>query len=111
MNIIYNKNRIINKWHIFGISIFIFSFVLSIALLTISTYSAKKINIKYFEKKNHIKNIYLTFDDGPTNNTYKILDILDKYDAKATFFFVASKLSTYRKKIKVMVLALTASHI
>lgn len=32
---------------------------------------------------------YLTFDDGPsTNNTPKILDILKKYDVKATFFVI-----------------------
>lgn len=32
------------------------------------------------------KVIYLTFDDGPSKNTKRILDILDKYHAKATFF-------------------------
>lgn len=32
------------------------------------------------------KVVYLTFDDGPSNNTEKILDILDQYGAKATFF-------------------------
>lgn len=32
---------------------------------------------------------YLTFDDGPsTNNTPKILDILKKYNVKATFFVI-----------------------
>lgn len=31
---------------------------------------------------------YLTFDDGPTENTLKILKILDKYDVKATFFVI-----------------------
>lgn len=35
---------------------------------------------------NEEKIIYLTFDDGPSENTKKIIDILDKYDAKATFF-------------------------
>lgn len=29
---------------------------------------------------------YLTFDDGPSNNTEKILKILDDYNIKATFF-------------------------
>lgn len=32
------------------------------------------------------KIVYLTFDDGPSENTEKILEILDKYHAKATFF-------------------------
>lgn len=29
---------------------------------------------------------YLTFDDGPSANTLKILDVLRQYDVKATFF-------------------------
>lgn len=32
--------------------------------------------------------MYLTFDDGPSKNTEKILDILKKYDVKATFFVI-----------------------
>lgn len=32
--------------------------------------------------------IYLTFDDGPSNVTPEILDILEKNDVKATFFIV-----------------------
>ena len=32
------------------------------------------------------RQIYLTFDDGPSRNTAKILDILAEYDIKATFF-------------------------
>ncbi len=34
------------------------------------------------------KQIYLTFDDGPSQNTDEILDILKEYDVKATFFVV-----------------------
>lgn len=32
------------------------------------------------------KIVYLTFDDGPGPHTQKLLDVLDKYDVKATFF-------------------------
>ena len=32
------------------------------------------------------KYAYLTFDDGPSSNTMQILDILDNYGVKATFF-------------------------
>ena len=35
--------------------------------------------------------VYLTFDDGPSTNTEKILDILDEYDVKATFFVVGKE--------------------
>ncbi len=31
---------------------------------------------------------YLTFDDGPSDNTLRILDILAQYNAKATFFVI-----------------------
>ena len=34
------------------------------------------------------KEIYLTFDDGPSRSTSKILDILKEYGVKATFFVV-----------------------
>ncbi len=34
------------------------------------------------------KIVYLTFDDGPSTNTDKILDILKKHNIKATFFVV-----------------------
>ena len=32
--------------------------------------------------------VYLTFDDGPTGYTDKLLDVLDKYGVKVTFFVV-----------------------
>ena len=32
--------------------------------------------------------VYLTFDDGPSQNTYTVLSLLRKYDVKATFFVV-----------------------
>lgn len=35
--------------------------------------------------------VYLTFDDGPSANTEEILDILDRYDVKATFFVVGKE--------------------
>lgn len=34
------------------------------------------------------KQVYLTFDDGPSSNTDIILDVLKEYDVKATFFVV-----------------------
>ena len=34
------------------------------------------------------KVVYLTFDDGPSNLTIPVLDVLDRYGVKATFFVV-----------------------
>lgn len=42
---------------------------------------------------------YLTFDDGPSDNTLKILDILKKYNVKATFFVINSPRIQYIKQI------------
>ena len=36
------------------------------------------------------KAVYLTFDDGPYYNTYKVLDILDENNVKATFFTISA---------------------
>lgn len=53
--------------------------------------------------KENIKNIYhtdkkvayLTFDDGPSNNTHQILDILKKNNIKATFFVLGSQVEIF----------------
>lgn len=37
------------------------------------------------------KTIYLTFDDGPGEHTGRLLDILDKYQIKATFFVTGTR--------------------
>ncbi len=50
---------------------------------------------------------YLTFDDGPSNNTEKILDILDKYNIKATFFVVGP---SYKLKNDLLVKIVQAGH-
>ncbi len=42
---------------------------------------------------------YLTFDDGPSDNTLKILNILDTYNAKATFFVVGTAKTQYLPQI------------
>ncbi len=42
---------------------------------------------------------YLTFDDGPSDNTLKNLETLKKYNAKATFFVIGSAKLDYLKNI------------
>lgn len=36
------------------------------------------------------KVIYLTFDDGPSKHTTRLLEVLDKYNVKATFFVIGN---------------------
>ncbi len=39
--------------------------------------------------------VYLTFDDGPSQHTPWILDLLDRWNAKATFFCVGRQVERY----------------
>lgn len=53
---------------------------------------------------NHKKAVYLTFDDGPSENTPQILDILAEYEVYATFFVVGKadehSLEMYRRIVE-----------
>ena len=46
--------------------------------------------------------IFLTFDDGPSRMTPKVLDLLKQYNAKATFFLIGSELTKYKDLVKRM---------
>lgn len=57
------------------------------------------------EKVNSIINtnskvVALTFDDGPSSYTDKIIDILKENDAVATFFILGNKVETYQDTLK-----------
>lgn len=59
--------------------------------VTDDVYTTKTTRTVYVYEKNPDipigdKVIYLTFDDGPSNYTNELLDILKKYNVKATFF-------------------------
>lgn len=45
------------------------------------------------------KVIYLTFDDGPSDNTIKILEILKENNIKATFFVVGEQITPEREEL------------
>ena len=46
------------------------------------------------------KVVYLTFDDGPSALTEEILDVLLKYEVKASFFVVAERKDNYLSLLK-----------
>ena len=58
----------------------------------------------YFSVKDSEKRIALSFDDGPLiGKTDRILDVLDKYGVKATFFMVGSQAGYCRETaVRVM---------
>lgn len=49
------------------------------------------------------KAIYLTFDDGPSPEAGELLDILDQYNAKATFFMLGPHIESHPKVVERMV--------
>lgn len=51
------------------------------------------------------KVVFLTFDDGPSRNTIKILDTLKKYDVPATFFLIGENLTENGTEIAKRALA------
>ena len=50
------------------------------------------------------KKVYLTFDDGPSDHTAQILDILKKHKVKATFFVVGKETEHAKKMYQRIVL-------
>lgn len=46
--------------------------------------------------------VYLTFDDGPSDNTYSILSYLEQYNIKATFFVVPERTESCYAKLKAI---------
>lgn len=55
------------------------------------------------EEESDVRKVYLTFDDGPSTNTGRILDILADYDVKATFFVVGKEEEEYQALYKRIV--------
>ena len=58
----------------------------------------------YHSVKTQSKKIALTFDDGPhPNQTKRILDILDRYQVRATFFMVGVNIENYPDAAKEVI--------
>lgn len=75
-------------------------YVLSfLILLFFTTLSAKTVDVDKF--KTNEKVVALTFDDGPhPRYSPKILAVLEKYDVKASFFFIGKSVSKYPGIVK-----------
>lgn len=48
------------------------------------------------------RKVYLTFDDGPTSTTDEILDILDEYRVKATFFVTGNEAISHPERYQAI---------
>lgn len=54
---------------------------------------------------------YLTFDDGPSENTLKVLDVLDEYDIKAVFFVIGSEIVLSEKNQEILKEVVNRGHL
>ncbi|GGG47605.1 polysaccharide deacetylase family protein [Epilithonimonas arachidiradicis] len=90
-------------WNIFvyvfngSIWMYVFCFILFSATVVWGSFD---IQLKYFinsitQKRTKIKEVALTFDDGPTEFTPKFLDILKKNNVKATFFCIGKQIEKF----------------
>ena len=71
----------------------------------VGVYAKEPDDIVIYNNKNNSMKIALTFDDGPhPSQTRKILDILDKYGIKATFFAVGVNVDNYGESLKEVAL-------
>lgn len=72
-----------------------------ILLIVLAHYGAKLSVAPTFAFAQEQKEIYLTFDDGPsTKVTNRILDILKEEDVKATFFIVSDRAETRTETLR-----------
>ncbi|MEG6510755.1 polysaccharide deacetylase family protein [Desulforamulus ruminis] len=85
--------------------------MLSVCLLLFGTY--KLMNSRTYQLfggltqqvETNQKVVALTFDDGPTKNTNQLLQLLDKYNVKATFFLIGNEIEKYPEEAKKIVKA------
>ncbi len=63
----------------------------------LSSEEVKDLTLGNEELYDGYRKVYLTFDDGPSVNTSAILDILDRYGVKATFFVIMREGASYEK--------------
>ena len=79
---------------------FLWLFVPLFCWLGLTSWGAFDLRLNYFttvftKAETNKKVIALTFDDGPTEFTPQILDLLKKNQAKATFFCIGSQIEKY----------------
>lgn len=85
--------------------------ILTVILLLLGTYNL--MNSRTFQLfggltdqvETNQKVVALIFDDGPSKNVDKILPLLDKYQAKATFFLIGNEIEKYQSESQKIVKA------
>lgn len=86
---LFSAFNYISPWLIIGFIIGYLCFILIISTNVQLDFFVKAFHNNPFEEDGRIA---LTFDDGPVENTLKILEVLDKYHVKASFFCIGKNI-------------------
>ena len=75
----------------------------ALLLLSVPTLRVSALSNVYMKNENAVKKVALTFDDGPHPiYTPRILDILEKYGVKATFFVIGQNVENYPEAFEAL---------
>lgn len=85
--------------------VYVFCFILFSGVVIWGSFD---ITLRYFvnsitQKRTKIKEVALTFDDGPTEFTLKFLDLLKEKNIKATFFCIGKQIEKYPETFRRMI--------
>src|SRR5688572_24310399 len=88
------------------VSFYIFAAII-ILIFGLLAYGSFNIKADFFTKSYHSPShnrseIAITFDDGPTEFTAEVLDILKEFDAAATFFCIGKRIDQNQEALKRM---------
>ena len=100
MNLLINNDKLIIYFYELKTSSISYVPRVELSKNDIKDYLKTEIDIEkeyIFKTINYDKVIALTFDDGPSDNTNDILDVLKEYNAHATFFSLGNRMKTYSK--------------
>ena len=87
----------ISAWYFVAITLLWFAVVFTGSSFIGSNYHVKAYCRNPSETRNHIA---LSFDDGPHPNTLSILELLKKYNARATFFCIGKNIRQHPEILK-----------
>ena len=70
----------------------------TVTITVTGTYSGLRSTCKV--KVCNVKQVAITFDDGPSNQTTRLLDFLKENDIRVTFFLVGNRMTSFSSNVK-----------
>lgn len=92
--------RVIEGPFFIGFALGYITFLLIVSTNIQFNFFVKAFNNNPFEDEDRVA---ITFDDGPVENTLKILDVLDKYQVKGSFFCIGKNIEKHPEILKQII--------